>query len=72
MSATNYICKIKVEIYKGLSIWKLEHENNYPWHVHFDGKNQDFDNLDEAKRAIDLFQESVNEYFRKRPRARKT
>ena len=66
-----YKCNIEVEIYHGTSIWRLNHKTeNYPWHAYIDGKDQDFDSLEEAKKAVDEFQAELEEYFKKHPVAR--
>ena len=53
-----YVCRIKTVCYNGSIIWKLDVEGeNYPWHVLLNCKNCDFDDLEDAKKAVDKFQE---------------
>lgn len=68
----NYKCNIEVVSYNGTAIWKLNHKTeNYPWHAFVDGKNRDYNSLDEAKDAIDQYQivrvQRLEEYCRKYP-----
>lgn len=53
-----YVSRIKTVCYNGSLIWKLDIEGeNYPWHVLLYCKNCDFENLEDAKKAVDVFQE---------------
>lgn len=66
-----YRCNIEVESYRGTAIWRLNHKTErYPWYAFVDGRNQDFDSLEEAKKAIDEFQTELEDYFKKHPSAR--
>lgn len=67
-----YRCNIEVESYCGVAIWRLNHKTEcYPWHAFVDGRNQDFDSLEEAKKAIDNYQiirkQRLEEYCKKYP-----
>ena len=45
-----YRCNIEVESYCGTAIWRLNHKTeSYPWYAFVDGRNQDFDSLEEAR-----------------------
>ncbi len=62
-----YKCNIEVVTYHGTSIWRLNHKTeNYPWHAYIDCKDQNFDSLEEAKKAVDDFQNMLKQRLEER------